>query len=114
MAKITAKIRISKYDVLNSQFKMCFQLSGYHDQLMFDVAYDRDCCLTFSADTEYELMGLGYQDSDLDSMAAEIQQWIEKPRKNLDGLSHGYTMRSRFEATLGLKKDAVARQRPSG
>ncbi|MBA9034333.1 hypothetical protein [Rhizobium leguminosarum] len=105
MAKLTAKIRISKYDVLNSQFKMCFQLSGYHDQLTFAVAYDRDYCLTFSADTEYELMGLGYQDSDLDSMAAEIQQWIEKPRKNLDGRSHGYTMRSRFEVTERLKQE---------
>ncbi|MBY3363772.1 hypothetical protein [Rhizobium laguerreae] len=105
MAKLTAKIRISKYDVLNSQFKMCFQLFGYRDQLMFDVAYDRDCCLTFNSDTEYALTGLGYQDSDLDGMAAEIQQWIEKPRKNLDGLSHGYTMRSRFEVTERLKQE---------
>ncbi|NTI03159.1 hypothetical protein G6K88_14135 [Agrobacterium rhizogenes] len=104
MAKFTKKIRIAEYDVLKNEFKISFQLAGSAD-LQFTSTFTCPGHIGFDGRAEQELDMLGFSDADIEQIVEEIFNWIEKPRKDLDGLSYGYTMRTRFDAAKRLKKE---------
>ncbi|ARQ58941.1 hypothetical protein Kim5_CH02898 [Rhizobium sp. Kim5] len=105
MAKITKKIRIKEYDVLNNEFKITFQLAGFADHLKFVSTFTYPGQYGFDGNGELELTMLGFNAGDIEQIVEEIFNWVEKPRKSQDGLSHGYTMRSRFEVTDRLEQE---------
>ncbi|CDN46853.1 hypothetical protein [Neorhizobium galegae] len=105
MAKFTKKIRIKEYEVLNNQFILTFRLSGYADQLAFGAEFNSKSTVLLEYEAEEALYGFGFLDADLDQIISELVDWLQKPRKNLDGLSHAHTMRSRFEVTERLEAE---------
>ncbi|RYG88847.1 MAG: hypothetical protein EON58_19700, partial [Alphaproteobacteria bacterium] len=105
MAKLTNKIRINEYDVVNNQFNLTFQLSGYSDQLSFEALVADNSVLYIEGDSDDNLVGLGFSNSDIHQMINELVQWLEKPRKQLNDNSHIYTMRSRFEVAERMEQE---------
>lgn len=105
MAKLTKKIRINEYDVVNNQFNLTFQLSGYSDQLSFEALVADSSVLYIEGDSDDNLVGLGFSNGDIHQMINELVQWLEKPRKQLNDNSHIYTMRSRFEVAERLEQE---------
>ncbi|NEK19927.1 hypothetical protein [Rhizobium leguminosarum] len=103
MANITKKIRIEEYDVLNNEFIISFQLAP--NGVKFDAVYDSRKFLDLREAASRDLLGLGYTDHAICMIIDEIFEWMEKPRKSLDGLSHGYTMRSGFEVIERLEQE---------
>lgn len=99
MAKLTKKIRIEEYDVLKNEFKISFQLAGFADHLKFVSTYTYPGRFGFDGNGEHELTLLGLNAGEIEQIVEEIFEWVEKPRKQLDGNCHGYTMRSMFAIT---------------
>ncbi|TAW65415.1 hypothetical protein ELI15_14065 [Rhizobium ruizarguesonis] len=109
MAKLTKKIRIDGYDVHKNEFKISFQLAGYNDHLTFVSTYAAPGKYDFSGNDEQELTMVGLNADDIQQIIEEIFAWVEKPRKSLDGQSHGYMMHSRFDVTQRLEKERRAK-----
>ncbi|TCA41711.1 hypothetical protein E0J16_34040 [Rhizobium pisi] len=105
MAKITKKIRIAEYDVIENEFKITFQLAGYADILPFVAVVTKGSVVLLDQDADELITGLGFPDSDIEQMISELVEWLEKPRKSLGGFPHIHTMRSRFEVAKRLEDE---------
>ncbi|WP_172717292.1 hypothetical protein [Neorhizobium sp. T6_25] len=105
MAKITKKIRIDGYDILKNEFEISFQLRGHGHHLRLVSTHTHPGEYGFAGDGEQELAMLGLDADDIQQIIEEIFDWMEKPRKAFNNLSHGYTMRTRFEATQRLEQE---------
>ncbi len=104
MAKLTKKIRTVGYDVLKNEFHISFKLADITaDHLSFVSTYTYPGRYGFAGSGEQELEMLGLDADHIQQIVEEIFNWMEKPRKALGSLSHGYTMRSRFDATKRLE-----------
>ena len=112
MGKLTKKIRIKEYDVIENEFKISFQLAGYVDDLPLEgVVTSRSCrsVVLIEGDTDELLMGLGFSDDHIGQMVSELLEWLDKSRKSLGGHSHIQTIQSRFEVVESLKEDRRAK-----
>ncbi|TAY50954.1 hypothetical protein [Rhizobium leguminosarum] len=105
MAKITKKIRLEEYDVLNNEFKITFQLADYDNGPKLTCAFDSQSYINLSVDTSDYLNIVGILTICRMEIVHELYSWVDKPRKSLGGLSHRHIMQSRFEVTERLEQE---------
>ncbi|MGX9991589.1 hypothetical protein ACS4RR_020900 [Rhizobium sp. Z1P35] len=105
MAKITKKIRLQEYDVLNNEFKITFQLADYDNGPKLTCAFDRQGCINLSGDAVDYLNIMGILTVCQIEIVDELRSWVEKSRKSLGGLSHRHVIQSRFEVTERLEQE---------
>ncbi len=97
MAKITSKIKIADYDIVNNRFNLSFQLApGVKNDLIFIANYGKEG-LRLDLDSEETLGMLGFTDTALERVLDEIVSWLSKSQVKLGNVSPGGLMNARIE-----------------